>query len=94
MGIFFALMKQNLQKLIEILGGNQQSLADVLYTNEDPVKQPHVWKWLNTTRHGIPERHVIKACASVNFKITPHELRPDIYPHPHDGLPEHMREVA
>ncbi|MCV5295753.1 hypothetical protein OFC42_28600, partial [Escherichia coli] len=23
-----------------------------------------------------------------NWSVTPHELRPDIYPNPNDGLPE------
>lgn len=82
-----------LKKIVDILDG-QQNLAAALYTKEDPITQAHVWKWLNTTKFGIPERHVIKACRCVDFQVTPHELRPDIYPHPHDGLPEHLREVA
>lgn len=84
-------MKFYLEKIIELLGGKQQSLADVLATDDDPVKQGHVWGWLNKTVDGIPARHVIKACAAVNYEVTPHELRPDLYPHPQDGLPEDMR---
>ena len=87
-------MKKELEKIIDLLGGKQQQLADALATEEEPIKQAHVWNWLNVTVNGIPERHVIKACKSVDWKVTPHELRPDIYPHPHDGLPDHMRSAA
>jgi len=83
-----------LEKIIELLGGKQQRLAEVLSTDEKPIKQAHVWNWLNVTADGIPERHVIKACKAVNFQVTPHELRSDIYPHPHDGLPESMRNTS
>ena len=82
-----------LKKIVEIVGG-QASLADVLATEAEPIKQAHVWNWLNVTINGIPERHVIKSCKFVDWQVTPHELRPDIYPHPHDGLPEHLRNAA
>jgi DNA-binding transcriptional regulator YdaS (Cro superfamily) len=88
-------MQNSLDKIITLLGtGGQSKLADCLKTERDPVSQAHVWKWLNTTVNGIPEKHVIKACSAVNYQVTPHELRPDIYPHPDDGLPEHLRQVA
>lgn len=48
--------------------------------------------WLN--RGGIPDGKVLLFCKSIDYKITPHQLRPDLYPHPSDGLPDHMREVA
>jgi DNA-binding transcriptional regulator YdaS (Cro superfamily) len=82
-----------LEKIVMLAGG-QASLAGVLATKEEPIKQAHVWNWLNVTVNGIPERHVIKACAAVNWQVTPHELRPDIYPHPDDGLPDHLRTAA
>lgn len=79
-----------LEKIVGLAGG-QASLANVLATEEEPIKQAHVWNWINKTANGIPERHVIRACKSVDWQVTPHELRPDIYPHPHDGLPDHLR---
>lgn len=84
-------MSPSLLKIIDLLGGKQQRLADVLSDSEKPIKQAHVWNWLNTTANGIPEIHVIKACQAVDWQVTPHELRPDIYPHPEDGLPADMR---
>jgi uncharacterized membrane protein YkvA (DUF1232 family) len=87
-------MKIYLQKIIDLLGGKQQQLADVLATENDPIKQGHVWNWLNVTIDGIPEKHVIDACAAVGYQVTPHQLRPDIYRHPDDGLPDEMRCVC
>jgi len=80
-----------LNKIIDLLGGSQQKLAEVLSTEEKPIKQAHVWNWLNKTIDGIPDRHVIKSCRAVGFQVTPHQLRPDLYPHPNDGLPAEMR---
>lgn len=82
-----------LEKVVQLVGG-QVALADALATKEEPIKQGHVWRWLNTTVEGIPARHVIPACSAINWQVTPHELRPDLYPHPDDGLPEHMRHAA
>ncbi|MMZ41479.1 helix-turn-helix protein [compost metagenome] len=31
---------------------------------------------------------VIKWAAATGFNVTPHDLRPDLYPNPSDGLPE------
>lgn len=83
-------MNSPLHKIIDILDG-QTALADVLKTHENPVTQAHVWKWLNTTKEGIPAKYVIPACKSVDYRVTPHELRPDLYPHPNDGLPQELR---
>ncbi len=84
-------MSKNFLEEIVNLAGGQAALAEKISTYSEPIKQAHVWNWLNTTAHGIPERHVIKACKSVSWHVTPHQLRPDIYPHPNDGLPESMR---
>jgi len=35
----------------------------------------------------VSPKRVISICAQSGWKITPHELRPDIYPNPSDGLP-------
>lgn len=79
-----------LQKIVKLLDG-QVALANVLATELKPIKQAHVWRWLNTTIDGIPGEHVIDACSAVDWQVTPHQLRPDLYPHPNDGLPEHLR---
>ena len=48
-------------------------------------------------RNGIRKvrpQNVIPICKSTNWRITPHELRPDIYPNPDDGLPRTPPEDA
>jgi hypothetical protein len=35
----------------------------------------------------VPSERVIHLCALGNWRITPHQLRPDIYPNLNDGLP-------
>lgn len=37
---------------------------------------------------------VLVCAARTDWQVTPHQLRPDLYPHPQDGLPDHLREVA
>ena len=39
----------------------------------------------------VPDGRVLEVCYGFDWAVTPHELRPDIYPHPDDGLPEHLR---
>lgn len=39
----------------------------------------------------VPAEKVIALCAADGWEVTPHQLRPDLYPHPDDGLP---REYA
>lgn len=40
---------------------------------------------------GVPGERVLPLCRAVDFKVTPHQLRPDMWPHPEDGLPDHLR---
>lgn len=35
----------------------------------------------------VPADRVIQLCSLGKWKVTPHELRPDIYPNSSDGLP-------
>ncbi|HAJ7160396.1 TPA: Cro/Cl family transcriptional regulator [Escherichia coli] len=35
----------------------------------------------------VPAEEVIPACKALGWGVTPHELRPDKYPNPTDGLP-------
>jgi hypothetical protein len=36
----------------------------------------------------IPPEHVISVCRETGWFFTPHQVRPDIYPHPDDGMPK------
>lgn len=39
-------------------------------------------------KNKIPGELVIQVSKAVDWKVTPHELRPDLYPNPADGLPK------
>ena len=45
-------------------------------------------------RDNLPADKVIPVSEATGWQVTPNQLRPDLYPHPHDGLPENMRQVA
>ncbi len=80
--------KSFLEKAVKLVGGQ------VAMAKATGVKQAHVWGWLNKTKDGTPAERVIAICNAVNWQVTPHQLRPDIYPHPDDGLPQHLRSAA
>ena len=56
------------------------------------VSQAMVSKWFLGTR--VAGDSVMKVAIASDWQVTPHELRPDLYPHPEDGLPAHLRHVA
>jgi hypothetical protein len=71
-----------LQEIIAIHGTQAKTGAVV------GAKQQSVAFWL---KNGVPDVHVIPLAASVEYRVTPHRIREDLYPHPDDGLPEQMR---
>ena len=38
-------------------------------------------------RRGVPANRVLELAEATNWEVTPHEIAPDLYPHPEDGLP-------
>ena len=42
----------------------------------------------------VPAERVIHLCALGKWSVTPHQLRPDIYPNPTDGMTEISRSAA
>jgi DNA-binding transcriptional regulator YdaS (Cro superfamily) len=49
--------------------------------------------WLDSDST-IPPDRVLAVAAAFAWRVTPHELRPDLYPYPTDGLPPELRERA
>ncbi|HAP0139826.1 TPA: helix-turn-helix domain-containing protein [Escherichia coli] len=49
------------------------------------LPQQVVSRWANG--HQVPASRVLQLCEIMEWEISPHELRPDIYPNPTDGLP-------
>ena len=39
----------------------------------------------------VPPDRVLTVAAAFDWQVTPHELRPDLYPNPDDGLPPELR---
>ncbi|MGG5932540.1 hypothetical protein ACQSDP_23175 [Salmonella enterica] len=55
------------------------------------VSQPAARKWLNNT---LPPLRVVPLCKEMGWEVIPHELRPDIYPNPTDGLPPEIQATV
>jgi hypothetical protein len=82
--------KETLQKAVDLAGG-QAHLARGIRERIDGSKvgQVHVWGWLNSVKFEVPPAEVVLAIADfLEYRITPHELRADLYPNPCDALPE------
>ncbi len=91
-----AMSKDILLKAVSLAGG-QVALADGIVKHRPgcKVSQAHVWKWLNRSSRDVPPaEYVIPIASAVEWKITPHQLRPDIYPNPPDGLPNEVSPSA
>ncbi|EGG3069756.1 helix-turn-helix domain-containing protein [Salmonella enterica] len=71
-------MNLNLKRQICLLK-NQTEIAEALATKPQTVSL-----WLKSQ---VPSHRVIPLCKFLNWEITPHQIRSDIYPNPTDGLP-------
>lgn len=81
-----------LLKIISFHGENKSSLVNKLLSlrPDSKVTNSHINNWLYRDEK-IPGEWVLALSESVNWKVTPHELRPDLYRHPEDGLPDELR---
>ncbi|MCP4064670.1 MAG: helix-turn-helix domain-containing protein [Gammaproteobacteria bacterium] len=58
------------------------------------VAPAYLYQMVNGIRPISPKR-ALSICEGSDWQVTPHELRPDIYPNPTDGLPaERSGEAA
>lgn len=51
-----------------------------------------VANWIERNR--VPSERVLKLCELGGWSVTPHDLRPDIYPDPSHGLPSAYQRNA
>lgn len=82
--------KETLLKAVELAGG-QAHLARAVrgVLPESKISQVHVWGWLNEAKIVVPPaEYVLPIAQALDWKITPHELRADLYPNPGDAMPE------
>lgn len=79
--VLFCIMSTNyLLQAIDICGG-QVALGKSIGKTQATISS-----WINRKNRKISPEFVIAIAKATDFKITPHQLRPDIYPHPHDGM--------
>lgn len=79
------MLNLSLKKAIESLGGQ------VATSKKVGISQAAIWKWLNTAKEGVSPEYAIALSQATDWQVTPHQLRPDLYPHIDDGLPNEMR---
>lgn len=59
------------------------------------ISQVHVWGWLNSVQMEVPPPDaVLPICDFLGWRMTPHRLRPDLYPNPTDALPAFIKVGA
>lgn len=88
--------KECLQRAVDLAGG-QAHLARGIRERVpgSKVGQVHVWGWLNSVKIEVPPAEVVLAIAAfLEYRMTPHDLRPDLYPNPGDALPDHVAPAA
>lgn len=73
-----------LEKAVE-LAETQARLARKINVKPQAI---HGWRQAGQ----VPPDRVIDISKAVDYGVTPHDLRPDLYPHPEDGLPAEMRQ--
>lgn len=86
--------KQSLLKAVE-LAGSQVNLARGIRERipGSKIGQVHVWGWLNQVKIEVPPADVVLPIAAfLDYRMTPHDLRPDLYPNPTDAVPGHIAE--
>ncbi|KGA39163.1 MULTISPECIES: transcriptional regulator [Pectobacterium] len=69
-----------LDKAIQAAGSARKLASDI------GVTSMAVSYWKNRDKGIVPPRHVLPIFSLTG--VTPHELRPDLYPNPTDGLPK------
>ncbi|EAV8896103.1 helix-turn-helix domain-containing protein [Salmonella enterica] len=73
-------MHDHLKHKINERGLSQAGIARLLR-----LPQQVISRWANG--HQVPASRVLPLCEIMGWSVTPHEIRPDIYPNPTDGLP-------
>jgi DNA-binding transcriptional regulator YdaS (Cro superfamily) len=84
-----SMSKETLQKAVDMAGGQAHLARGIRDRIEgSKVGQVHVWGWLNSAKFEVPPAEVVLAIADfLEYRITPHELRPDLYPNSSDAMP-------
>ena len=49
------------------------------------ISRISIYEWIN--KDHVPEPRVLPLAELTNWKFTPHQLAPKLYPNPRDGMP-------
>lgn len=49
------------------------------------VKPPAIHQW-----EAVPADRVLTVAEATGWRVTPHKMRPDLYPNQTDGMPDHL----
>ncbi|HHR6030402.1 TPA: transcriptional regulator [Providencia alcalifaciens] len=72
------------EKAIRAIG--QPSAVSRLFGFNSPQS---VFNWIKNNK--VPAERVIQLCHLGDWQVSPHQLRPDLYPNEHDGLPNNIK---
>ncbi|EGI41134.1 conserved hypothetical protein [Escherichia coli TA280] len=78
-------MAKKHQKLNDLRDKIKKNFSFVEIGERFGISGQGVGKWF--ANKSIPAERVIPLCVLLEWQVTPHELRPDIYPNLTDGLP-------
>lgn len=92
--ILWIMSKQTLSKAVDLAGGQAQLARGIRARMPgSKIGQVHVWGWLNQVKIEVPPADTVLPIADfLGWQMTPHDLRPDLYPNPTDALPAHVAE--
>lgn len=82
---------ESLLKAVDLAGGQAQLARGIRARMPgSKISQPHVYKWLNSPNPDqMPPADVVLSIADfLGYRMTPHQIRPDLYPNPNDALPD------
>ena len=68
---------------------NRSGMGIVALSNALGMSRGAVSQWKM-----VPSDRVLDVCALLEWRVTPHELRPDLYPNQHDAMPAHLVPVT
>lgn len=76
----FAPMNESIQNAVDAIGGKQAELARRLsQITGRPIKQQHIWNWINRG-DVVPAELAIPIEQASEGHVTRYDVRPDIYP--------------
>lgn len=71
---------ETLQRAIDVAGSTKK------FAQKLGISEQAVGRWKNKYKGTVPATRVLEVFQVTG--VTPHELRPDLYPNPTDGLPK------